>query len=271
MNESCVQAKIRYLIPSNEKPVYIASAGGAAAQLNINADFNDKFVDICDARQRQNPAQLESEGFELHSHISGVADFYSLATQQSQYEAELRELVLPITGADEILVFDHTLRSDSATIRSQHNTRETASIIHNDYTQASAEKRVRDLLDSDEAVKRLRSRFTIVNVWRSIAGHVEKTPLACCDAQTLAEQDVIASERRAKERIGELELVSFNPDHRWYYYPQMNPQEVLLIKTYDSVRDGRARRCIHTAFDNPLAPRDASPRESMESRMMVFY
>jgi len=271
MTQFSTRASLRYLIPSGEKPIYYASEGGADAQLRINASFEDIVVDINDARQLENPASLDKEGFELHSHSSGVTDFYALASQQSFYEAELRELALAITGSNEILVFDHTLRSDSSTIRSQHNSRETASVIHSDYTEASAEKRLRDLLSKDEAAERLQSRFAIINVWRSIAGKVVQTPMTCCDAQTLAEANVIPSERRAKDRIGELELVSFNPSHRWYYYPAMTEDEVLLIKTYDSARDGRAIRSAHTAFHDPSAPADAKPRESIESRMLVFF
>jgi hypothetical protein len=81
----------------------------------------------------------------------------------------------------------------------------------------------------------------------------------------------VASKRRAQERIGELELVSWNPSHRWYYYPELDRGEALLIKTFDSARDERARRSIHTAFSNPLAPPDAPARESIESRLLVFY
>ena len=51
----------------------------------------------------------------------------------------------------------------------------------------------------------------------------------------------------------------------------MSLTEALLIKTFDSADDGRARRSIHTAFDNPRAPADAPPRESIESRLLVFY
>jgi hypothetical protein len=51
----------------------------------------------------------------------------------------------------------------------------------------------------------------------------------------------------------------------------MIEEEVLLIKTYDSARDGRARRSVHTAFDNPLAPADAPPRESIEVRTFAFF
>ena len=97
------------------------------------------------------------------------------------------------------------------------------------------------------------------------------SPLACCDAATIAAGDLVASERQARERTGELELVTWNCAHKWYYYPNMRPDEALLIKTFDSSRDGRARRAIHTSFSNPLAPADAPPRESIESRLLVFY
>jgi hypothetical protein len=125
------------------------------------------------------------------------------------------------------LVFDHTLRSDSRDIRGEHSTREPASVIHNDYSDASAVRRLRDLLPAEEARQRLQHRFAIINVWRSIAGPVLNSPLACCDAQTIDATDLVASERRAKERIGELELVSWNPTRRpakasnracWYFF-----------------------------------------------------
>ena len=76
----------------------------------------------------------------------------------------------------------------------------------------------------------------------------------------------MASERRARERIGELELVTYNPDHRWYFYPEQKFGEALLIKTFDASQEGQARRVAHSAFHNPLAPVDAPPRESIETR-----
>ena len=272
MSEHSTRAVLRYLIPGDGKPIYYASVGGAEAQLNIsNAEVEERVVSINDARDQSVPASLDKEGFSLHSHDSEISDFYELADQQHSYEEELRDLVLPLVGGSDLLVFDHTLRSDSAAIRSQHNTREPAAIVHNDYTEASAKNRIRNLLPSKEAKHLLLGQFAIINVWRSISGPVIQSPLTCCDAQTLVETDCVASERRAKDRIGELELVSFNSEHRWYYYPEMTGTEVLLIKTFDSAKDGRARRSAHTAFDNPLAPPGAPARESVESRLLVFY
>jgi hypothetical protein len=266
-----VTANLRYLVPGESRPVYIASRGGADAALKIGADFEDHTVVIHDARQLEQPADLDRQGFTLRRQDTQVEDFYALEASRDIYEAEIMALVLSVTGAAQALVFDHTLRSDSPDIRGAQTTREPAAVIHNDYSDASAAQRLRDLLPAAEAQQRLGRRFAIVNVWRSIAGPVLNSPLACCDAATLASGDLVASERRAQERIGELELVCWNPAHRWYYYPAMQRNEVLLIKTFDAATDGRARRSIHSAFDNPQAPPDAPARESIESRLLVFF
>lgn len=271
MGQTAVIANIRYLVPTSEKPIYIASQGGAAAALNISAQFEDREVSVHDARQLEPPASLDRQGFTLVSQRTRVDDFYAMEGAWKDYESEISELVLAATGAADVRVFDHTLRSDSPSIRGDRATREPATVIHNDYTDASATTRLLDILPGEEARLRLRQRFAIVNVWRPIKGPAFNSPLACCDATSIAADDLVASERRARDRIGELELVTWNPAHRWYYYPAMHRDEALLIKTFDSAKDGRARRSIHTAFCNPLAPPDAPPRESIESRTMVFF
>ena len=271
MSELDTRATLRYLVPTGERPVYIASTPGADAALDIGASFEDHELPIHDARSMLPEANLEQQGFCLVRHATTVTDFYNLDARREEYEREISALVLAASGGSDGLVFDHTMRSDSRDVRGSRSTREPASVIHNDYTDASARKRLLDLLPAAEAEQRLEKRFAIINLWRTIAGPVYHSPLACCDAATLEPADLVASERRAQDRIGELELVSWNPAHRWYYFPAMQADEALLIKTYDSAEDGRARRSIHTAFDNPLAPAGAPPRESIESRLLVFY
>jgi hypothetical protein len=51
----------------------------------------------------------------------------------------------------------------------------------------------------------------------------------------------------------------------------MQANEALLLKCYDSAKDGRARFTAHTAFDDPTSPPDAAPRESIETRAFVFF
>jgi hypothetical protein len=49
----------------------------------------------------------------------------------------------------------------------------------------------------------------------------------------------------------------------------MTRDEVLLIKGWDSLDDGRARFTPHSAFTLPDTPAEAAPRESIEVRTLV--
>jgi hypothetical protein len=76
---------------------------------------------------------------------------------------------------------------------------------------------------------------------------------------------------RYRDRTGEVYSVVFNPNHRWFYFPHMERNEVLFLKGYDSAEDGRARFTAHSAFEDPTAPSDAPARESIEARTLVFF
>jgi hypothetical protein len=51
----------------------------------------------------------------------------------------------------------------------------------------------------------------------------------------------------------------------------MRNDEAILIKSYDSAEDGAARFAPHNSFEDPTAPFDKLPRESIEIRMLVFH
>jgi hypothetical protein len=130
---------------------------------------------------------------------------------------------------------------------------------------------VRDLLEAEEAEERLKHRFAVINVWRPIRGPVQEAPLAVCDAQSLAPQDFVAMDLKYRDRTGEVYSVTFSPNHRWFYFPNMQKNEALLLKCYDSLEDGRARFTAHSAFDDPTSLPDAAARESIEARTLVFF
>jgi hypothetical protein len=127
------------------------------------------------------------------------------------------------------------------------------------------------------------SRFAIVNVWRPICPVVEAWPLAICDSTTLSvESDLVSVPRFSKEgRRGKIQMATFSHSHRWHFFPRMTPNEVILLKTYDSSPKVN-RFTIHTAFNlHPLEPIErysdsashpsAKSRESIETRAFVFY
>jgi hypothetical protein len=263
-----VEASLNYLAPGEDKPVYQASSEGVGHH-DVGVRFESRRVSVTDARSLSYTPILDEQGFALASHPTAIGDFYKLDI--ALYERELQALVGAASGGCEVVVFDHTLRSDSIRIRGKHNTREPAHFIHNDYTNSSAFKRYCDLINDGRLSIRAAGRFAIINVWRTVSNMVHKSPVAVCDATTLSPGDLVAAERRAAGRVGELEFARWNPEHRWYYFSQMAFDEALLIKTFDSSETGVATRCIHSAFDNPLAPAEAPARESIESRLLVLF
>ncbi|MCZ6830141.1 MAG: hypothetical protein O7F73_11250 [Gammaproteobacteria bacterium] len=71
-----MQAAVRYLIPTAEKPIYLASLGGADAQLSISTEFAEHSVEMHDARQFQPVPDLDREGFALFPQATAIQDFY---------------------------------------------------------------------------------------------------------------------------------------------------------------------------------------------------
>ncbi len=267
-----IKANLKFLANLDEPLVYIPSKGGGD-QTDHVGNFTLQEVNIHDGRHDKPSSRLDVEGFRLVSQKTKVDDFYDDVQVEATYHEEVKTLLLEITGAARIEVFDDTRRSASLDRQRLKNIREPADIVHNDYTARSGVKRLRDHFadDPDAAEKLLQRRFAIVNVWRSISGPVYNNPLVLCDAATVKPDDLVSVERRAEDRIGELQVALHSSEHRWYYFPEMQMDEALLFKTFDSETDGRARFTIHTSFEIPHAPADAPPRESIETRCLVFF
>ena len=226
-------------------------------------------VAIHSARPSLETRSLDTHGFALTYGGTKVRNFDDPEERKRVYDAEVADLVLCRTGARTALVFDHTIRRIAGD-DSSASQRAPVYVVHNDYTTKSGPQRVRDLLPPDQAEQALKRRFAIVNVWRSINGPVTDTPLAFVDARTVAQEDWLATDLKYPNRTGEIYRVAFNPAHRWYYVPNLQPEEILLLKTYDSAQD-RARYMPHSAFSDPATKPGTAKRQSIESRVLAFF
>jgi hypothetical protein len=226
-------------------------------------------VRVHDARPLAGKLSLDRQGFVLTRHDTAVKDFHDEAEIKAVYHAEVEALVKRMTGAARVVVFDHTIRvADNPVGR---GLRPPVQSTHNDYTEKSGPQRVRELLGEAAAAPLLQRRFAEYNVWRPIRGPVAMAPLALVDSQTIAPHDLAVCDLVYADRTGEIYQGVYNPAHRWYYFPRMERHEAILIKCYDSARDGRARFSLHSAVDDPTAPADAPPRESIEIRTFAFF
>jgi hypothetical protein len=266
-----VEAGLRYLEPASEKPRSLEFEPPPGVP-RTTAVYREHTVAIRDVRPVASTLSLEHEGFQLLAAPTSVKDFDDDESIRTRYYAETISLLEKVTGASRVVVFDHTIRRriPGATDRSTGIPRQPVPRVHNDYTVKSGPQRVRDLL-GDEADALLQKRFSVINVWRPIRGPVQDSPLAVSDARSVETQDLVATDLIYPDRTGEIYYVKFNPEHKWFYAPAMRNDEVMLIKCYDSVEDGRARFVPHSAFVDPTTPAGAPPRESIELRTLVFY
>lgn len=264
-----VLAQLNYTRPGGPKPaIYMYESPEPHPAIEERNEPHQ--VAIHSARPLLETLSLDLQGFELAHGHTAVQNFDDPDALSRVYDAEVAALAIAKTGARKALVFDHTIRriggDDSSALR-----RAPVHVVHNDYTKWSGPQRVRDLLPEAEAEQALKRRFAIVNVWRSIAGPVTDTPLAFADARTVADADWIATDLKYPDRTGEVYRIGFNPAHRWLYVPNLQPDEILLLKTYDSAKDGRARFMPHTAFDDPATEPGTARRQSIESRVLALF
>jgi hypothetical protein len=262
-----IEATLNYIV-SNDEKLFTYTGGPGSLDVRTGGTPDPRKMAMHNGRGRD--FALDRDGFNFVRHDTQVRDFFDEAEIKRVYYPEMEALIKAESGAKRVVVFDHTLRTADDDEREKRKIREVVRRVHNDYTEWSGPQRVRDILP-DEADDLLKGRFAIIQVWRPIRLPVESAPLAIADARSVAFDDFVISERRYPNRIGQTYAITYNPAHQWYWFPRMRRDEALVFKVYDSAKDGRARWTAHTAFDDPTAPPNARPRESIEIRTLAFF
>ncbi|BBK29865.1 hypothetical protein EDC65_4885 [Stella humosa] len=268
---TAVTAPLNYLAHGSERPVRYnyTPPPGAVPQ---SGTFVAEPVPVADARPIADRFTLDRQGFALLREPTAVTDFDDAEAIRRDYFPEVEAAVRAATGADRVIAFDHNVRS-APLAQAGVPVKEPVKRVHNDFTERSGPRRAEDELAAagiDPAIL-AGQRFALVNLWRPIRAPVEESPLAFCDARSIAPEDFVIADLVYPDRVGEIYQFHHRPEHRWYYFPKLAPEEALLIKCYDSATDGPARFTAHSAFDDPTSPPGARPRESIEVRTLVLY
>lgn len=265
-----VHSSLRFIVPGASKPIFHSSAytGGPP---KVFFETVRHAVTIHDMRPLAGRLSLDREGFDLRDVPTAAGDLYDDAVVADRYHREIEELLSATTGAAHVAIFDVTRRKaggDDAT-----GVRRPASRVHVDYTEASGPKRLRDVIGAEAADRVLQAggHMMQVNVWRPIRGPVRRAPLALADAASVKPEHLIATDQVFPDRTGEIYHLVHDDGQRWHYVPDMRRDEVLLIKSWDSRADGRARFTPHGAFELPDTQADAPPRESIEVRTFLIF
>ncbi|KAK1223372.1 hypothetical protein PQX77_013771 [Marasmius sp. AFHP31] len=273
-----ITAKLEYFVPpaDGSKPYsYVAQPPAGVPRSNHTS--REHVVQIENVRGKEDSFSLDRHGFYFGKHPAGHTSFKNDEEIKKEYYAESIELIKRLTGASKVVLFDHTVRrreaGETPTLEVNSDKRGPAPRVHVDQTPEAARKRVHQNLPAKEAEERLEHRFQIINLWRPISHAALDWPLALCDFRSVNwEKDLVPTDLKFPERDGQTFSVKYNPEHKWKYVRGLTPEEIILIKCYDSIEDGSvAVLTPHTAFEDPTTPAGTPPRESIELRALVFY
>jgi len=271
MEVGSVTATLNFVASTDQLPIALVKEAGSGPDTH-HITLADRNVAIQDARLIADKLNLDHQGFSLVKYPTMVKDFYNDDEVRRVYYPEMEELTKAETGASKVVVFDHTIRVDDEKKQVGRKVRAPVISVHNDFTTRSAPQRVRDLLPKAEAETRLQKRYASINIWRPVVSPVETKPLVICGYDNIDDSDLVAAERHYPDgRIGGIYYVVYNAKQRWYYFPLMEADEVVMLKCFDSDTDGTARWTAHGTFDDPNSKPDSIPRESIEIRTLLFF
>ena len=267
-----VTAEVRYLNDEWRHRQDIPRIGDRASR---RANTSKRVVSIANARPRleRGEVDLDANGFRLLRHRSAVENFQDDAEVRRVYYPEAVALAKRVTGAAEVFVIQHLVRTEDATDFNKAYAR----FLHCDYSLKEPRA---------HAMRTLQRRglaagdyhgmeFAWYNLWQPFDHAALRNPLALVDAASVAWDDILDYQftgyaaRGGAEMFGSSSMPAHNPAHRFYYVPGMATDEALLFKQLDTRRQGGA--CPHTSFDLPDAPPDAPPRRSIEVRLMAAF
>ena len=153
--------------------------------------------------------------------------------------------------------------------------------VHCDTTAVGAPIVLAQNIGEEEAKRRQKHRWAILNIWRPLGRAATREPLALMDGNTIRDEEVVgvwATIAKGKGGYGniyaagqgwEMGQILASEEHKWYYISDLGVNEAIIFKQFDSKMDGRARRTPHTSFETP---HDHGPaRQSVELRALCFW
>jgi hypothetical protein len=236
-------------------------------------------IPIHDCRAVARSIDIEQTGFVLRDMKAPEIDYRDASAVRAAYYPAIAELIRKTVGAEAVFVFDHNIRSVEGAAAGERGVRAPVADAHDDYTESSGPRRVREILTAEGRLDLAGHRAALINAWRPLRGPVRDWPLAVCDPRTVAPSEFIpaAIDHYADTDLtwpnhsGEIYSMHFSPRHRWFYVADQQPDEVLVFKCYDSLVSSGSRFTPHGGFQIPEPPPGYQPRISIEARAVVIY
>ena len=161
MDLSYVKARLAYLGQTNGRisyTVYPPSSG--REPVSPPKKYCD--VPIYDCRPMAKQLRLDREGFVLLTQDCDIGDFLDEQVVTTHYYPQTEALLKEVTGALAVVAFDHNVRSAIGAPKGQAGVRAPVDAVHDDYTEKSGEKRVRELLEDRGQTALLHHRAALI-------------------------------------------------------------------------------------------------------------
>ncbi len=253
------KAEIFYHVNSNEKQKIIINPDNLKENI-IFPELDKKTILIKNLRDSKGQLNFRDDSLEFFNYPSRIKNFDDKISLD-QYDIELTTFINKNLNVSEIIIFDHTIRTE------EQSSRPPARHAHIDYTEKSAQETVRRYVQSSYQQEWLQSHFAIVNIWRPIINIVESAPLGFILPKSVAKKDLIDIDLQYKDRLGEVTGTVFNECHQWVYLSEMRPDEIVLFNMYDSFKKPPM---VHSAFDLENT-KPGAVRKSIESRVLIKF
>lgn len=255
-------ATVNYHVHKPERQAFELDAGGIVGNL-VSPELAETGVAVRDARTDSNAPRFEEASVGFAHFPTQVTSFDADQSWRSAYDAELNTLLSEKIDAQEVIVFDHTVRVDDP-----NAVRKPARNVHSDYSISGAEQRLIDILGEDKATEWSDGHYAFINIWRPVDAAINSAPLGFIRPASVAEEDWILLDLIYPDRKGQILGLVANPDHEWIYMSKMTPDEVAYFNIYDN--QDRAS-IAHSALDMVEDPTIQTIRKSIESRTLVRY
>ena len=255
------KATVNYHVHKPYRQAFELDAGGIAGNL-ISPELAPTFVTLTDMRATTNSVTFASDAVEFATLETQVRDFAGDAWKPT-YDAELTAMLSDRLGAREVVVFDHTVRTDDPDA-----TRKPARNVHSDYSKDGAEQRLVDLLGAQTAAEWAQGHYAFVNVWRPLEHPINSAPLGFVRPSSVDPADWLLLDLIYPNRKGQIMGLVGNPQHQWIYQSKMKRDEVAIFNIFDNQG---LPSIAHSALDLVEDAGVTTIRKSIESRTLVRY
>ncbi|MCY4657600.1 MAG: CmcJ/NvfI family oxidoreductase [Gammaproteobacteria bacterium] len=235
-------------------------------------------VVIRNARFLDPQPTLSTHGFQLVNAPSSL-DLLDNEVVKKQFYPEVRNLIKSVTNCYEVRGGGHEYRNgyggQSGTLGARPTPNGSAGVyaggIHSDMC-AAVEKAFNRIVPDNR-------HFESLNVWRSVKKNefVEMMPLAVCDMRSVEPEDITFGDGQNTGDVRQFykvisQGIIHSPKQRWYYFPNMTEDEVLIFRQYDTRKEPlNLRTVFHTAVSDPATRVDAPMRYTIEVRMQAVH